>query len=207
MTQTHRLYLTEQFVAFLDAGRPDLTAPIMEAAEHDPELAQLLGDVSLGMAEDDGLRADPGDADRTRSVIALAAASASGSVDSDGGDVHPHPFMTLAVRNTGKRPSEIANALGTTVEFIDDANDYPEVVGRPTVLRLVDLSAERLGMPHGPSLYAFEHNRPMSAMAASRDGAADPTPPTFDEIIARSQMNDDDAELWRSLHAEGGDPS
>ena len=131
MTQTHRLYLTEQFVAFLDAGRPDLTAPIVEAAEHDPELAQLLGDVSLGMAEDDGLRADPGDADRTRSVIALAAASASRSADPDGGDVHPHPFMTLAVRNTGKRPSEIADALGATVEFIDDANDYPEVVGHP----------------------------------------------------------------------------
>ena len=47
----------------------------------------------------------------------------------------------------------------------------------------------------------------MNAMAASRDGAADPTPPTFDEIIARSQMNDEDAQQWQSLHAEGVDRS
>ena len=210
MTQILRFRLTEQFVAFLDAGRPDLTAPILEAAALDPELARLLGDVSLGMAEDDGFAVEPGDADRTRSLLSQAAAAATastaGTLGASRGDgsAHPYPFMTLAVDNTGRRPSEIARELGTTVEFIDDVNDYPDVAGRAVVLRLVDLAGERLSMNRGMSLYALDRNPPRKAMAASRDTAPDMTPPTFDEIVERSQMDTETADGWRALHAADG---
>ena len=138
--------------------------------------------------------------ERTHAV--LQAARARSQTD-DAETQDPRSFMRLVVDETGRRPSEIATALGTTTAFIDDVNDYPDIAGDDVVLRLVTDTETAFGRPaRGRGLHAMRRNPPRNAMAASRDSAYDPEPPTFAEIIERSGMESEDADRWLSIHAD-----
>ena len=200
MTPTRRDRLAELYVEYLDAGRFDLTAPILAEAETDAELAELLGDLTLGLAEDAGFTTQDADIERTRAVLQAARDRA----ETDAPKTQDlRSFMRLVVDETGRRPSEIAATLGTTPEFIDDVNDYPGVAGDRVVLRLVSDTESAFGRPaKDRGLQAMRSNPPRRAMAASRDAAYDPEPPTFAEIVERSGMGSAEADLWLSIHAD-----
>jgi len=199
MTPARRDRLAELYVEYLDAGRFDLTASILSEADHDAELAELLGDLTLGLAEDAGFTTQDADVERTRAV--LLAARARAETDAPAHD--PRSFMRLVVDETGRRPSEIAAALGTTTAFIDDVNDYPGVAGDRVVLRLVTDTEATFGRPaKARGLYAMRRNAPRNAMAASRDSAYDTESPTFAQIVERSGMVPEDADRWLLIHTD-----
>ena len=222
MTNTKRDRIVERYVRLLDAGRLDLIEPILKAAEDDPELAELIADVTEGYAEDAGLSLRDEDKARADAVLRRAfeasqrveadddhsGGSPSGQIHgaptSDRASEHPYSFMKLVVSNTHKRPSQVEPVLNATAEFIDDVNDYPDVAGHAVVLRLVQLAVQELGVDESEALYAFEQNRPRKRMAASRDRSYEHALPTFEEILERSQMTEEQKAFWRSVAEKGG---
>lgn len=220
MTTTQRLRLADRYAESLASGHLEDLVSILAVAETDPELSRLLIAISRGDAEENGTALEATKRDEIVSKLAAQVAATSRVASSDDGNAHDRtyentdveerpdsrPFMRLVVDETGRRPSEIADALGTTPEFIDDVNDYPDVAGEDVVLRLVIDTEATFGRPAKyRGLYAMRHNHPREAMAASRDSAYNPEAPTFAEIIERSGMESAEAARWLSIHT--GDQS
>lgn len=220
MNPIERQRLVDRYVQILDEGDLDELDPILEAAGRDPELSKMIAAASRGYTEAEGRTLSEVERlqirGRLRGIVSRVFSDTDG--DGSGGGMAGFPgslpgnrmddagpaaqgqsFLRLVVSSSQKRPSQIAPLLNATEEFIDDVNDYPDVAGRNVVLRLVKSAHVECGVDFDEGMYSMEHNPPREAMAASRDDAYDHVTPTFEEILERSQMTEEQKAYWRAV--------
>lgn len=108
-------------------------------------------------------------------------------------------FLDYAVLASGKTPSEIEELLGVDASFLDDINTYPNIV--PLFVRedIIESAVAKLGLDEDRARYMLLEVDPRCGMAASRSEAFDDETPTFEEVVDRSLMTDEQKAYWKGL--------
>lgn len=107
-------------------------------------------------------------------------------------------FLDYAVLESGKPPSEVEKVLEVDASFLDDVNTYPNIVPLPVREDIIHRAVAALGLDEEHSRYMLTEVDPRYSMAASRDEAYDEETPTFEEIVDRSLMSDEQKAYWKA---------
>ena len=227
MTHSQRLRLADQYLASLDEGRIEDLTPILEVAETDAELADLVVTLSRGFSEDEGYTSSPAARerveDRLADIAAQAAAQAAARAaprsqdaqvvrepaltdepatgDPAAGPAAGRTFLVLTRDESGKTMTQAAADLDGTVNFFTDLNTYPHHPDpRVAALRLISYDRNRTvhGVPVEVSQDGMERNNPLYSLAAYAEGGIDGSVPTFDEILEDSDMTPEQQARWRA---------